>query len=160
MVAEWAAEPVLVVDTSAEDRTSVAASVDTGSAGTSIATSPCAAASSAQALASSQRPEGRIGGTTVGTTVACHGGRRLHSVGANASADPLDVISLFRGFDLNGDDPRGQPLAAALARLLRRSQDGIQFVEHTDADDAVFPERGGSSATENQACGRDPGPTS
>src|SRR5215471_11803633 len=89
MVAEWA-EPVLALDTLAEDR----------SAGTSIAASPSAAVSSAQALASLQRPEGRIGGTTVWTTVVCHGGRRRHSAGANASADPLDVISLsgVRGF--------------------------------------------------------------
>src|SRR5215472_6302149 len=84
MVAGWAAEPSLAVDTSAEDRTSVAASVHAGSAG----------ASSVRPLASSQRAEARIGGTTVGTAVACHGGRRRHSVGANASADPLDVISL------------------------------------------------------------------
>jgi hypothetical protein len=86
-VAQWAAEPILAADTSvASVVTSLAVA---GSADATLTDSPSvAAASSAQALASSQL--GRIGGMTIGVTVACHGGSGRHPGGANAYASPID----------------------------------------------------------------------
>jgi hypothetical protein len=95
----------LAEDTSAESRTSVAAPVDTSSSTeTLIAALPSAAASLAQALVSS--PRGRIGGTTIGATVACHGGSGRHPVGASAYADPLDAISLVSARLRRGSYPQ------------------------------------------------------
>lgn len=90
-MAQWAAEPILAADTSVASVVMSLAVAGSGAA-TMAALPSVAAAFSAQALASLQRV--RIGGMTIGVTVACHGGSGRHPVGANAYANPLEVRPL------------------------------------------------------------------